>query len=221
MTKFSALTVAAALIAANIAVAIIAYIVLPANAYVPYHRGFSLSGPGTGHLGKGWALALVPSIAAMVTAIMAFSPRMLRNREALKRSALPYEMTIISLTAVFLVTEAAIAERMMNPAYDVVRIVFLAVAALLLVVGNYLGKLRHNGVFGLRTPWTLKDPRVWDKTHRLAGRLMVLGGIGLMLACLFIPDNRVLVPVMVVLTAGPLVWAAIDSRRIYRVEHTA
>jgi uncharacterized membrane protein len=221
MTKLSALTVAAALIAANIAIAVFAYIALPANAYIPYHQGFSLIGAGSGHLGKGWALALMPSIAVMVTIIMAFSPRMLHNREALERSALPYEMTIISLTAVFLVTEAALAERMMTPAYDVVRIVFLAVAALLLVVGNYLGKLRHNGAFGLKTPWTLKDPRVWDKTHRLAGRLMMLGGIGLVLACLFIPDNRVLVPVMVLLTAGPPVWAAIDSRRIYRAEHTA
>ena len=48
-----------------------------------------------------------------------------------------------------------------------VRVVFLAVAALLLTVGNSLGKVRHNAIFGLKTPWTLGDARVWDKTHRV------------------------------------------------------
>jgi uncharacterized membrane protein len=128
---------------------------------------------------------------------------------------------IVGLAGVFFVAEGAIAWRMIHADTDVTRIVFLAVSVFLAVVGNYLGKVRHNRVFGVRTPWTLKDPRVWDKTHRVAGRLMVLGGLGLALACLFVPDLHLLVAVMVALTAGPPLCAAVYSLRIYRREHPA
>jgi uncharacterized membrane protein len=151
---------------------------------------------------------------------LALAPRR-ANDAGLERSITPYGLLIVGLAGVFLVAEGAIAWRMVHAGTDVTRIVFLAVAVLLAVLGNSLGKVRHNGVFGVRTPWTLKDPRVWDKTHRVAGRLMVLGGVGLGLACLFVPDPHLLVALMVALTAGPPLWAAGYSMRVYRREHPA
>jgi uncharacterized membrane protein len=38
------------------------------------------------------------------------------------------------------------------------------------------GKLRSNHIIGIRSPWTLSSDRVWDQTHRFAGRSFVLGG---------------------------------------------
>lgn len=57
------------------------------------------------------------------------------------------------------------------------RLVPLGLGALLVGMGNVLGQVRHNYFFGVRTPWTLADEEVWRKTHRLAGRMMVLGGL--------------------------------------------
>ena len=84
------------------------------------------------------------------------------------------------------------------------------------MLGNYLGKARQNAVFGIRTPWTLSDARVWDKTHRAAGRLMVLAGLALIPVSLLVPETVPLVAVMVTLTAGPLIWAALYSRSLWR-----
>jgi uncharacterized membrane protein len=55
----------------------------------------------------------------------------------------------------------------------------MAVAAgfLLVVLGNGLGKVRQNGVVGIRTPWTLADEEVWARTNRLGGWLVVLAGL--------------------------------------------
>ena len=55
-----------------------------------------------------------------------------------------------------------------------------ALPLLLAVLGNYLPKTRYNYVMGVRTPWTLSDERVWDQTHRLAGPLMMAGGVVVM-----------------------------------------
>jgi uncharacterized membrane protein len=35
---------------------------------------------------------------------------------------------------------------------------------------------------GIRTPWTLASEEVWIKTHRLGGKLMVAGGLLLMIS---------------------------------------
>jgi uncharacterized membrane protein len=45
------------------------------------------------------------------------------------------------------------------------------------LLGNMMGKIRRNFWIGVKTPWTLASDRVWDATHRLAGRLMVAAGI--------------------------------------------
>ncbi|MBJ7540444.1 SdpI family protein [Streptococcus sp. SL1232] len=48
---------------------------------------------------------------------------------------------------------------------------------LFIVIGNYLPKTKRNYTIGIRLPWTLSDDRNWFKTHRLAGKIWVLGGV--------------------------------------------
>jgi uncharacterized membrane protein len=219
MTLNRSLLAAAGFITASLAIAVWAYSVLPAGASIPYHQGYGLE--ETGRLGKGYALALFPLISLVVVGALALAPRVSPRRFGLENSLMPYGVLIASLAGVFFVTEIALAERMMNAEFDVIRTVFLAVAAMLLVVGNTLGKVRHNGVFGLKTPWTLRDARVWDKTHRVVARLMVASALGLIAACILIADVRLLVVVMVLFTAGPPIYGIGYSRRVWRLEHPA
>jgi uncharacterized membrane protein len=50
-------------------------------------------------------------------------------------------------------------------------------SVLFVALGNVLPKLPRNGLVGIRTPWTLADPTVWERTHRLGGYLCVLAGL--------------------------------------------
>jgi len=52
----------------------------------------------------------------------------------------------------------------------------LGAGGLIMVLGNYLGRVRPNWFVGVRTPWTLSSETVWRKTHRTAGWLFVLAG---------------------------------------------
>lgn len=65
-----------------------------------------------------------------------------------------------------------------------------AAGVLFIVVGNVFGKLRWNYTVGIRTPWTLADERVWDKTHRFGGWVFVIGGF-VLLASTFTPLNGI------------------------------
>ena len=53
--------------------------------------------------------------------------------------------------------------------------------AVMIVIGNYLPKTRRNYIIGIRLPWTLENDENWSKTHRLAGKIWVLGGLLLFL----------------------------------------
>jgi uncharacterized membrane protein len=59
----------------------------------------------------------------------------------------------------------------------VIQLVSLASGVLFLIIGNFLGKLTKNYFAGIRTPWTLENDEVWHRTHRLGGKLFVLGGL--------------------------------------------
>ena len=71
------------------------------------------------------------------------------------------------------------------------RLLTLALAAFLLVAGNFMGRVRPNWFIGIRTPWTLADDGVWQRTHRLAGKLMVAAGALLVPLCLLLPGAQV------------------------------
>ncbi|WP_173219631.1 MULTISPECIES: SdpI family protein [unclassified Streptococcus] len=51
----------------------------------------------------------------------------------------------------------------------------------MIVIGNYLPKTHRNYIIGIRLPWTLENDENWRKTHRLAGKIWVLGGLLLIL----------------------------------------
>lgn len=55
--------------------------------------------------------------------------------------------------------------------------VVIGMGIMLILIGNYLPKCRQNNSIGIKVPWTLSDVDNWNKTHRLAGILWVLGGI--------------------------------------------
>jgi uncharacterized membrane protein len=72
------------------------------------------------------------------------------------------------------------------------------------LLGNILGKVRRNFWMGIRTPWTLADDQVWDRTHRLGAWLFV--GYGLVGAVLALVIKQPLA-VVVVFVAGLVVIA--------------
>ena len=56
---------------------------------------------------------------------------------------------------------------------------------LFVAIGNYLPKCKQNYTIGLKLPWTLHSEENWNRTHRLAGWLWVIGGLLLISAGFF------------------------------------
>lgn len=69
------------------------------------------------------------------------------------------------------------------------RIVLCGIGWLFAVIGNLMPKLKTNPWAGIRVKWTMEDPEIWYKTHRLGGRVWVAGGVLLAVAPLLLPPG--------------------------------
>jgi uncharacterized membrane protein len=92
------------------------------------------------------------------------------------------------------------------------RLILVGIGVLLLVLGNFMGKLTRNFFIGIRTPWTLASEEVWFRTHRVGGWLFVMGAL-VLLAGAFLGAGPVLIFVVVIAIA---VWLTVYSYVIYR-----
>lgn len=88
------------------------------------------------------------------------------------------------------------------------------VAVLLMLIGNFMGQFRHNYFVGIRTPWTLADEVVWQKTHRLGAKVWVMGGFICLLAAFM--DNAWGLGLFIVSIIVMVIWPVVYSYLVFR-----
>ena len=76
--------------------------------------------------------------------------------------------------------------------------------ALFIVIGNYLPKTKQNWTMGIKIKWTLSSEENWYATHRLAGKLWVLGG-ALMMLTMLLPGNAMMIALFSILAVAVIV----------------
>lgn len=91
---------------------------------------------------------------------------------------------------------------------DITFIAELLLGVIFIVVGNYLPKARQNYTIGIKIPWTLANEENWNRTHRLAGYLWVIGGILMVIAALTgIAKTQWMIAVFFVLAIVPYIYS--------------
>lgn len=84
------------------------------------------------------------------------------------------------------------------------------------VIGNYMPKTRMNYTMGIKVWWAYTSEANWNATHRFAGKVWVIGGIGIAL-CALLPHRLAVVSMFIsilVLVVLPVVY----SQRFYKKE---
>ena len=144
---------------------------------IPIH--FNVAGQANNFQSKPLAVFGLPLFLLLVHLFVIFmTARDPKNRTMNeKMGKVIYWLTpIVSLSVFYLIYSKALGSTT-NPS-----IVVSALLGLILVImGNYMPKLKVNHTVGIRLPWTLQSEDNWHKTHRLAGKLWVVGGLILLL----------------------------------------
>ncbi len=153
---------------------------LPADAQVPLHWNIhnQIDGWSGKTFGLLWGLGLNLILFLMIFLMPWYSPwyRQYRDRN---------EGVLPALTAVLVLFFALISVYSLAIArwgdLKGVNVLMLLMGLLFVFIGNLLPKVPKNFFVGYKTPWTLANETVWDKTHRLGGILFVISGLILIL----------------------------------------
>lgn len=100
----------------------------------------------------------------------------------------------------------------------IMRIMAWLLAAMYLVLGNYMPKCRPNNTVGIRVKWTFSSEENWNATHRLAGPSYMICGF-LMIPVSFLPEKAAMPLLLILLLLGsiiPLVFSCIFYKKQQR-----
>lgn len=88
----------------------------------------------------------------------------------------------------------------------------LLMGVMFVVIGNYLPKVKQNYYMGIKLPWTYSDEENWNRTHRMAGKLWVVGGIILLLN-FFLGITGLEIAILLIMIVAPTVYSWAFSRK--------
>jgi uncharacterized membrane protein len=172
------------LFAATIIVSIVAYPKLPDR--VPTHWG--LDNGVNGYSSKQVASVLMPALILACWAWFRFMPTIDPRRANYAKFSEAYDIIIASVLTLLAVIHVVILGAAVGYPIEIARVVAAVVGVLLIAIGNVLPRARPTWFVGVRTPWTLSNDRVWERTHRVSGYLMVIAGV-LALGLAFAPPQ--------------------------------
>lgn len=173
MTRVHASVLFLVLLLAMLGIAAWAYPQLPALA--PTH--WDASGVANGWMPRFWAAAIWPLLMAGTAGLLALLPVISPRRFEITPFVRVYWVLGLAVQACLFVIGACALLAAAGYPVSIPIATACAVGGLFVVLGNYMGKFRKNFFVGIRTPWTLASDAVWERTHRLGGRLFVLAGL--------------------------------------------
>ena len=128
-----------------------------------------------------------------------------------------YEWMIIwTLGFMTVLMGVVLVETMQPGTLNISKVVCAMVGILFVVLGNMMPKVKQNFFTGVKTPWALSSDAVWNKTQRLGGKCLVIGGILIMGSALLSSGEAavfMIILVAVLVTVAPLVMSYIWYRK--------
>jgi uncharacterized membrane protein len=186
----------------------------------PIH--WNIRGEIDGYAGKTFGALFLPALNVFLTGLVAVLPRLdpkCRAYDPETQASVGSVFRVFRLMISLFLSAIVLAIYWvaMGAHLDLMRFLAGGLGMMVAVLGNSMGKLRPNYFAGIRTPWTMQSRTVWIKTHRLGARLMVGGGVLILLGSLLVPSSLCLAATLVTLLFCGIV-PAVYSYFGYRTE---
>lgn len=139
-----------------------------------------------------------------------------RAEDPARARALRYAQLVVVLAVPLVALLGASAS--LSGATDIGGAVPMALTSVvLLLIGAFLGRVGPNPFVGVRTPWAYKSRLAWERSNRLAGRLLFVIGLAGLLVAPFAPRPLGLYALLAAIFIAA-VWSVIESWRVWRTD---
>lgn len=132
---------------------------------------WNAQGIANGSMTKELGLFLLPAITLVLFVFLKYLPRFDpfgKNYAAFQKE---FDLFRLALVAFMTYTHLLVISFNLSNSLNIIQVLSPGVFVLFYSIGNLLPKTKRTYFIGIRTPWTLSDEVVWNKTQKLAGLL--------------------------------------------------
>lgn len=203
------IVIALGLVVISLASGVLLYPIMPDM--VASH--WNMHGDANGYSSKALGVFLMPALSALLLFFFLIIPKidpLGKNIESFRKY---YDGFILAFIAFMSYLYALVIMWNLGVRFNMSQALTPGFGLLFYYLGILTENAKRNWFIGIRTPWTLSSDIVWDKTHRIGGKLFKAAG-GIALLGVLIPQYAI------VLLVAPVLSAAIYSVVYSYVEYS-
>ena len=161
---------------------------------------WNMFGEADGYTSRIWGVLLMPIILVITLVLFILIPKIDPLRANIEKFRKYYDEFMVVVALFFLYTHLLILLWNIGIQFNMVQLLAPAFAVLLYYSAVATENAKRNWFIGIQTPWTLSSEKVWNKTHKLGGKLLKLAAL-ISLLGVFIPSYAallILIPIIII-----------------------
>jgi uncharacterized membrane protein len=174
---------------------------------------WNAQGVADGYTSRFWGIFLMPIVSLGLAVLLLLVPRIDPLKANIEKFKGYYYSFVILIMLFFTYIYVLTLVWNKGGRFDMVQLMAPAMGILFYIAGVMTSKAKRNYFVGIRTPWTLNNEEVWNKTHRLGGLLFKISGVIAVIGA-FLPKYSMIFILAPVLTTA--IVSVIYSYLIYQ-----
>lgn len=161
---------------------------------------WNMFGEADGYTSRIWGVLLMPIILVIALVLFILIPKIDPLRANIEKFRKYYDEFMVVVALFFLYTHLLMLLWNIGIQFNMVQLLAPAFAVLLYYSAVATENAKRNWFIGIQTPWTLSSEKVWNKTHKLGGKLLKLAAL-ISLLGVFIPSYAallILIPIIII-----------------------
>jgi uncharacterized membrane protein len=182
---------------------------------IPYMMAshWDIGGNANGYIPKTWGAFLMPGISLVMFLLFKKLPSIDPLKKNVKKFMDHYQKFIIMMLVFLFYSNALIVLWNVGFLFSFRQAFLPAFSVLFFFIGVFIKKTKRNWFIGIKTPWTMSNDKVWEKTHDRASLLFKLSGV---VSLLSVFDEKYSLVLLLAPVLGAIVYLYIYSYVEYK-----
>ncbi|RJS70761.1 MAG: SdpI family protein [Candidatus Syntrophoarchaeum sp. WYZ-LMO15] len=138
---------------------------------------WNAKGEVDGYMSKFWGLFLMPLVSVVLFLLFITIPQIDPLKHNLEKFRRYYDGFIVLIIVFLFYLYLLTILWNIGIRFEMVQLLVPAFGILFYYCGILIENAKRNWFIGIRTPWTLSNDVVWDKTHKIGGKLFKAAGL--------------------------------------------
>ena len=138
---------------------------------------WNAKGEVDGYMPKFWGLFLMPIISLLIFLLFIAIPKIDPLKQNIEKFRKYYDGFVVLMIAYLFYIYLLTLLWNTGIRFNIVQPLVPAMSILFYYIGILVENAKRNWFIGIRTPWTLSSEKVWEKTHKIGGKLFKIAGI--------------------------------------------